>query len=307
MSSSYIPPDLSKSEDPLMFDLICSLFEQSTSISFLTSPVPIWYNDLLQCCVIKEPSGYCCYLEIKDSRLAIELQILNHDYNSETGGLDSCDSSDHSEHAFNKDSELYEDKNLREDRLIKLDGDLNMPHLSRKWSLLAQQKAIKQLLSNKNILLMRASNVKYFSTKYEVSLPSSKNYLLATIEPTSKKIYKILSNNSEIGTIRYNNECGPRKLNINYESDNYINMDPIWSETVNGYVLDFHKNRVREQSVKNLRIVQKETPIEFQRQKTICQFGRGSKLDRNYFVLDFRYPMSPLQAFLIALSLIDCS
>lgn len=77
---------------------------------------------------------------------------------------------------------------------------------------------------------------------------------------------------------------------------------------MNAYVLHFDNHRVREKSVKNFRIVRtvpdpnSKTPGATTTQ-TVLQFGRV--LDRNIFICDFGYPLSPLAAFQICLSSID--
>ena len=72
------------------------------------------------------------------------------------------------------------------------------------------------------------------------------------------------------------------------------NRKPRWNEHIQGYVLNFSK-RVSEASVKNFQLVNKSDDV-------ILQFGKVSKDD---FSLDFKYPLSPLEAFGVALSAFD--
>jgi tubby-related protein 1 len=75
---------------------------------------------------------------------------------------------------------------------------------------------------------------------------------------------------------------------------------------MNAYVLHFDHHRVREKSVKNFKLV-RTVPDELKpgatKQVTVLQFGRVA--DRNIFVCDYAYPLSPLAAFAICLSSID--
>ena len=75
-----------------------------------------------------------------------------------------------------------------------------------------------------------------------------------------------------------------------------MNKPPKWSEDVGAYVLNFN-GRVTMASVKNFQLV---SPDELE--TVIVQFGRVGK---DLFTLDFRFPLSPLQAFGIALSSFD--
>ncbi|KAL1918023.1 uncharacterized protein VTP21DRAFT_3289 [Calcarisporiella thermophila] len=74
------------------------------------------------------------------------------------------------------------------------------------------------------------------------------------------------------------------------------NKSPQWNEDTQSYVLNFH-GRVTLASVKNFQIVHDNDPDYI-----IMQFGR---IDDDLFNMDFQYPLSPLQAFAIALSSFD--
>ncbi|CAD5213087.1 unnamed protein product [Bursaphelenchus okinawaensis] len=71
------------------------------------------------------------------------------------------------------------------------------------------------------------------------------------------------------------------------------NKDPQWNEDTQSYVLNFH-GRVTQASVKNFQIVHGFNP-----DYVVMQFGRISS---EVFTMDFRYPLSPIQAFGIAMS-----
>ncbi|KAJ3130349.1 hypothetical protein HK098_002578 [Nowakowskiella sp. JEL0407] len=74
------------------------------------------------------------------------------------------------------------------------------------------------------------------------------------------------------------------------------NKQPQWNDDTQSFVLNFN-GRVSMASVKNFQIVH-DDDMEY----IIMQFGRVAP-DR--FTIDFRYPMSPLQAFAIALTSFD--
>lgn len=78
----------------------------------------------------------------------------------------------------------------------------------------------------------------------------------------------------------------------------YENIRPEWDDNRGSFVLNFDHNRVLELSVKNFKLAHHEQPL-----KSILQFGRTN--DRNKFILDFCYPLSPLQAFQICLAVVD--
>ncbi|VDN52723.1 unnamed protein product [Dracunculus medinensis] len=71
------------------------------------------------------------------------------------------------------------------------------------------------------------------------------------------------------------------------------NKNPVWNEDSQSYVLNFH-GRVTQASVKNFQIIHDAHPDYI-----VMQFGRISD---EIFTMDFRYPLSPLQAFGIAMT-----
>jgi len=73
--------------------------------------------------------------------------------------------------------------------------------------------------------------------------------------------------------------------------------DAEWDKELKSYVLNYH-GRATQASVKNFQICHSSKP-DF----VIMQLG---KIDLNEFNMDFRYPLSALQAFGIALSSFDC-
>ncbi|CAE7622208.1 TULP3 [Symbiodinium pilosum] len=77
------------------------------------------------------------------------------------------------------------------------------------------------------------------------------------------------------------------------EIQQLITRKPVWNEQVQSLVLDF-KGRNIVSSAKNFQLALRQKP-----QHVICQYG---KLGPTNFGLDFRYPMSVIQAFGAAMS-----
>ncbi|CAI4229232.1 unnamed protein product [Auanema sp. JU1783] len=71
------------------------------------------------------------------------------------------------------------------------------------------------------------------------------------------------------------------------------NKPPVWNEDSQSYVLNFH-GRVTQASVKNFQIIHPSDP-----EYIVMQFGRISE---DTFSMDFRYPLSAIQAFGIAMT-----
>eukprot|EP00397_Hematodinium_sp_SG-2012_P042004 GEMP01046378.1.p1 GENE.GEMP01046378.1~~GEMP01046378.1.p1 ORF type:complete len:440 (+),score=74.86 GEMP01046378.1:113-1432(+) len=76
----------------------------------------------------------------------------------------------------------------------------------------------------------------------------------------------------------------------------YVNKPPKWNDQIGAFVLNFNK-RVTQASVKNFQLIRSDDP-----DSVYLQFGRVA---RDTFTIDFRYPVSPFQAFCIALSSFD--
>ncbi|KAG2181846.1 hypothetical protein INT44_008662 [Umbelopsis vinacea] len=74
------------------------------------------------------------------------------------------------------------------------------------------------------------------------------------------------------------------------------NKSPQWNEETQSFVLNFN-GRVTQASVKNFQIVH-DNDLDY----IVMQFG---KIDQDAFTMDFRYPLSPVLAFAIALTSFD--
>lgn len=75
-----------------------------------------------------------------------------------------------------------------------------------------------------------------------------------------------------------------------------INKPPRWSEEYQAFVLDFF-GRVRLASVKNFQLIDEKDPDYI-----FLQFG---KINDQCFTMDFQWPITPAQAFMICLSSFD--
>ena len=75
------------------------------------------------------------------------------------------------------------------------------------------------------------------------------------------------------------------------------NKPPVWNAAIGAYTLDF-QTHVKLPSKKNFQLVDEKDETEALR----LMFG---KVERDVFHLDFNSPITPLQAFAIALSSLD--
>ncbi|CAO3597577.1 unnamed protein product [Absidia cylindrospora] len=74
------------------------------------------------------------------------------------------------------------------------------------------------------------------------------------------------------------------------------NKSPQWNDETQSFVLNF-SGRVTQASVKNFQVVH-DNDLDY----IVMQFGR---VERDYFTLDYKYPICLLQAFAIALTSFD--
>mmetsp|Transcript_32085 Transcript_32085/g.101894 ORF Transcript_32085/g.101894 Transcript_32085/m.101894 type:complete len:198 (-) Transcript_32085:248-841(-) len=109
--------------------------------------------------------------------------------------------------------------------------------------------------------------------------PNGERLVCRTLTPQSEGLLALLKNGGSAQLI-----------------DTYNNKPPKWNDTIGAYVLNFNK-RVTEASVKNFQLISTTDP-----ETVYLQFGRVGK---EVFNLDFRYPVSPFQAFAMCLSSFD--
>jgi len=84
-----------------------------------------------------------------------------------------------------------------------------------------------------------------------------------------------------------------RALDTNHETQLLRTKLPTWNDKVQSLVLDFTGRRVVP-SAKNFQLASEERP-----DRTVCQYG---KIGPNDFALDFRCPLTLIQAFAISLT-----
>jgi hypothetical protein len=301
---------------------ICKLTGEFLSIinsDFFNSPIPVWMNDLVQCYVKKEKNVYSVYLSIKDQE---SIQRIREKHLTQVSLMEKA-----------KLAGLVDEKCTTE----------IWPIMTQKWGLYAKQCALDLILNNEDVLLMTATGTSTWkTTTYIITscndehLCKLKSNFLGTeyIQNISKDISKI-EDGLSIYYKHYDKSGGPRnievfvnKVNENETVENsngliskliekagsvlpilspekiYNNLKPAWNENIQAHVLHFHNNRVKEKSVKNFKLTSSDISEGKEHQKTIMQFGRLK--DRKLFILDFRYPITPIQAITIALSSIDC-
>lgn len=83
-----------------------------------------------------------------------------------------------------------------------------------------------------------------------------------------------------------------------FEIECYETIEPVWDDTINEYRLRFDHYRIQGSSAKNFKLIRTD---DLER-RTVLQFGQRQQHDDNEFVLDVRWPLSPLQAFAICLT-----
>ncbi len=77
-----------------------------------------------------------------------------------------------------------------------------------------------------------------------------------------------------------------------------VNKPPVWNDQVRKYILNFN-GRVEVASVKNFQLVLTQDPDSL-----VLQCGRShdSEDGSSTFILDFGWPLSPMQAFSVGLA-----
>ncbi|KAL7463508.1 hypothetical protein ACHAXS_003870 [Conticribra weissflogii] len=134
----------------------------------------------------------------------------------------------------------------------------------------------------------------------------SSNTSLGSKGPRKMKVFigKVDNDGSPLQLWQPVNKCDAKMLtSFKAKNPKYLenlvvleNKLPSWSDEVGGYVLNFN-GRVSKASVKNFQLVE-----ESDDDNVILLFGRVGK---DEFSLDVKWPMSPFQAFALALSSFD--
>lgn len=104
--------------------------------------------------------------------------------------------------------------------------------------------------------------------------PNGERLVCRTLSPSTEGLHALNSSGSQL-------------------VESYSNKAPKWNDAIGAYVLNFNK-RVTEASVKNFQLVNSTDP-----DTVYLQFG---KVGKDAFNIDFRWPISPFQAFAICLT-----
>lgn len=120
--------------------------------------------------------------------------------------------------------------------------------------------------------------------------PRKMTIILPKMDEDSKKAVTIRPAQAAETLLGYFDEADLSNITVHH------NRQPNWNEKTQSYVLNFN-GRVTQASVKNFQITESDNP-----QSTIMQFGR---IRNDNFTMDYRYPLSAVQAFGIALSSFD--
>jgi len=120
--------------------------------------------------------------------------------------------------------------------------------------------------------------------------PRKMTVVLPKMDEESKKAITIKPAQASQTLLGYFDEADLTHITVHH------NRQPNWNDKTQSYVLNFN-GRVTQASVKNFQITESDNP-----QSTIMQFGR---IRNDNFTMDYRYPLSAVQAFGIALSSFD--
>jgi len=127
--------------------------------------------------------------------------------------------------------------------------------------------------------------------------------ILGIAGPRKMKVLLPLPSLASVNTVMCGGAEGGRTLIEKYKDRDLCSLvllhskDAAWDRKLNSYVLNY-KGRANQASVKNFQLCHSHNP-----DLVIMQLG---KVEQDVFIMDFRYPLSALQAFGIALSSFDC-
>ncbi|CAN4125047.1 unnamed protein product [Withania somnifera] len=148
------------------------------------------------------------------------------------------------------------------------------------------------------------------------SVPGQPELLPRSLEDSFRSISfsKSLDHSTEFSSSRFSDIV---RVASNAEDDNKVkplvlkNKSPRWHEQLQCWCLNF-RGRVTVASVKNFQLIAANQPpaggpttsrsSQSDHDRVILQFG---KIGRDMFTMDFRYPLSAVQAFAICLSSFD--
>lgn len=140
--------------------------------------------------------------------------------------------------------------------------------------------------------------VQYTASKWGASAKGPRKMAVAIprVQPSGERIVCRTMNPQLDGLAVSLKNAGQGATGGQQHVEIYSNKPPKWNDAIGAYVLNFNK-RVTEASVKNFQLISSTDP-----ETVFLQFGRVGK---EVFNLDFRWPMSPFQAFAMCLSSFD--
>jgi tubby-related protein 1 len=139
--------------------------------------------------------------------------------------------------------------------------------------------------------------IQYTSSKWGAGAkgPRKMSVILPHVQPSGERLVCQTMTPQKEGLVAMREGAGRQRVDPT-RVDCYLNKPPKWNDQIGAYVLNFNK-RVTEASVKNFQLINSEDP-----ETVYLQFGRVGKEEFN---LDFRWPLSPFQAFAMCLSSFD--
>jgi tubby-related protein 1 len=149
----------------------------------------------------------------------------------------------------------------------------------------------------KSINLTSTEYILYYSNQQKQSdAICYDDHIFGTKQP--RKLIILLNNNQNIEQISKKNET----IIDQWKSGNSTNLiilrnqTPIYNEESKSFLINLRGNRVKQPSHKNFQLIDSN---EGDQNNITMQFGR---IDENNFALDYRYPLTLIQAFAIALT-----
>lgn len=253
--------------------------------AFLHAPVPK-HAGTLQCRVVRDRSGIASKLHPKytmESDSGVFLMSAQKQVKNKTSNYAIC----MSKTLGGKDSDNFIGK-LRSDFLgiewVAYGPGLNPQKADPKMP----QDVLMQQVREELLV------VQYTASKWGATAkgPRKMTVVIPRVQPHGERIVCRTLNAGTEGLVALQKQGGTASQMIEL----YNNKPPKWNDQIGAYVLNFNK-RVTEASVKNFQLISATDP-----ETVYLQFGRVGK---EVFNLDFRFPISPFQAFTMCLSSFD--
>lgn len=120
--------------------------------------------------------------------------------------------------------------------------------------------------------------------------PRKMTAVIPTVRPDgARAIWKPMSPDAGVAVAYKRNPNGVEFMTL-------VNKTPKWNDVASAYVLNFN-GRVTQASVKNFQLIHLDDP-----ETVLLQFGR---IGKDTFTMDMQWPLTPMQAFSIALTSFD--